>query len=238
MENGDQTRSKSRPDTSPLHKLPLELRLLIWKHLLVSTSPITPRYTVCDTCCRHKSDDERRSHHKSDNERLSHLLSDDERRLAQRMSDCIWNPLLSLNIYPNILRTCRLFHMEGIDLLYSWNSFTNSCANADATTAYFFQSIGAENASRVQNYTMKWPYELSSALIYLSALPSLQCLTIENFHTDGRTKANLDWLSRIPDTIIRWDTEQAKEQAKETSSRMAIAKKRRRLLSWEEVVST
>ncbi|PVH70830.1 hypothetical protein DL98DRAFT_123289 [Cadophora sp. DSE1049] len=128
MENGDQTRSKSRPDTSPFHKLPPELRLLIWKHLLVSTSPITPRYTVCDTCCRHKSDDERRSHH----------LSNDERRLAQRMSDCIWNPRLSLNICPNILRTCRLFHMEGIDLLYTWNSFTNSCVNADATAAYFF----------------------------------------------------------------------------------------------------
>lgn len=74
------------------------IRLQIWEHLLVSTNAVTPRYSVCYDC-GHKPDSERRA--------------------GQHKDDCIWDPQLSLHLYPQILRSCRLFYEEGIDLLYT-----------------------------------------------------------------------------------------------------------------------
>jgi hypothetical protein len=201
-----------------LHGLPPEVRLQIWKYLLVSTKIVTPRYRICNNCVG---------------------KTDNERRAAQHTYECIWDPRLSLDLYPNILQTCRLFYEEGVYLLYTKNNFTNLCQKADETAAYFFQRIGEDNARRIQNYTLSWPYITSSpALIYLSVLPSLQYLSIEGFDNHKATKANLRWLSRIRAKSIQWQT--LHEETKEEYSGIITGRiaKRKENFSWADAVST
>jgi hypothetical protein len=200
-----------------LQGLPIELRLQIWKHLLVSSNTVTPRYRVCYDCGRKR---------------------DSERRAAQHTYDCVWDPQLSLNLYPNILQTCQTFYEDGIDLLYTKNRFTNLCQDADATAAYFFQSIGEDNACRIQSYTLRWPDATPGpALIYLSHLPNLQNLTIEGFDEYRTTKGKLQWLSRIRAKNIQWRTLQEGKREEYSNLITSTVAKQKPKLTWASIVS-
>jgi hypothetical protein len=204
-----------------LQRLPTELRLHIWEHLLVSPNTITPWYSVCQECVE---------------------KPENRQQATRHTSHCIYDHQLSLNLYPNILQTCRLCHKEGRDLLYSKNRFANLCS--DATAAYFFQSIGEDNARRIQSYTLMWQWVTplsggaASLLIYLSWLPNLQSLIIEEFDKAYKTtEPNLQWLSRIRAKDIQW--EKLDRGTKEQYSNIITSTvfKQKLKLSWADIVS-
>ena len=209
------------PPRAPLslRNLPLELRLKIWELLLVSPTTVTPRYRACGDCGR-----------KPDSQ---------TQRAGKHIGDCIWDPRLYLNLYPDILQTCRLFYEEGIDLLYAKNRFTNLCQDADATVANFFQSIGENNALRIQSYTLSWPYRTTPGpvLLYLGHLPSLQSLTVNRFLKQRANKRNLQYLSKIRAKNILWDM--VHERTAEEYSRIITGRvvKRKAKISWTKTVS-
>jgi len=185
------TRSTTQPElqqrssTPPsLQTLPAELRWEIWKHLLVCNDEVTPRYRVCSEC------PDRTAQHTGDHD-----------------GECIWDPQSALNLYPNILQTCRLFYTEGVHLLYTKNRFTNLLwDDADETAAVFFQSIGEENARRIRSFTVRWPLiARSPAFMYLSKCPNLESLTIQGiFNKQYNSRYNLRSLLRIRAKTFHW----------------------------------
>lgn len=124
--------------------------------------------------------------------------------------------------------------------MYQNNTFNNKCSDADETGAYFFQSIGEDNASYIRSYTVRWTWnsaETNVVLIYLSNLSGLHDVGIEETDGYGLTKKSRQCLSRIRAKNFVWRTTEGDMRNDLSEIIEGRVLKRKRIPSWERAVS-